>query len=226
LKNATGNIRWEIIGAENVPAEAERLHQSGRMAGSRGEHGKALADFEEAARLAPQWPYPKYDAAFTYLLMGDSAKAEEFYVATAKLAPRGFFTALTAVDALRREREGEYPRGMYLAYVMLEWESDPNKKLKTLREMVKRVPSFAPAWKDLAGLLEDDQSTLEAIEKGLAAHPDAETKGILLMNRAALWHRQGKRDEAIRSLGELILAPESSLGSVELAKVTLAHFTR
>ena len=55
--------------------------------------------------LAPDWPYPVYDAAFTYLLQGDSLKAEERYAEVDRMAPRGFFTAKTSLDCLRRDRK-------------------------------------------------------------------------------------------------------------------------
>jgi hypothetical protein len=68
LKKASGNVRWEIIGTVGVPSEARRLHEEGRVAGSRGDYPRSLDFFLQARRLAPDWPYPVYDAAFSYLL--------------------------------------------------------------------------------------------------------------------------------------------------------------
>ena len=68
---------YEKLGAEKVPAQAFSLHQQAREAGSKGEYEAALAFLEEARKLAPDWPYPIYDAAYTYLLMGDSHNALE-----------------------------------------------------------------------------------------------------------------------------------------------------
>src|SRR5689334_19402334 len=79
LHGLSSTGRWELIGAESVPAEASRLHIQAREAGGRGDYPQALNLLEEAHRLAPDWPYPVYDTAFTYLLQGDSAKAEKQY---------------------------------------------------------------------------------------------------------------------------------------------------
>ena len=63
------------------------------------------------------WPFPLYDIAYTYLLMQDFPNAELHYRKVLGLAPRGFFTAITALDTLAREQAGEFPEGIYLAYM-------------------------------------------------------------------------------------------------------------
>src|SRR4051812_32228907 len=68
----------------------------GRDAGGKGDYDRALGLLAQAAREAPRWPYPAY-AAFTHLLKGDMEKAEEYHAAVDKMAPRGFFTAKTAL---------------------------------------------------------------------------------------------------------------------------------
>jgi tetratricopeptide (TPR) repeat protein len=154
--------------------------------------------------------------------MGDFAAALEDYRRTVALAPQGFFTARTAVDVLEREEAGELPVGIYLGYSMLEWIEDPAAKEARVRELLARAPGFAPGWKELAMLLEDDAARLEAVERGLAADPDPETRGILLINRALVLFNQGKRDDAIAILGSLALDEENSSSSAEQAKAALA----
>jgi len=150
LQGATGPVGFEILGSANIPEQAERLHQAGRRAGAEGDYVNALALFAQSAALAPDWPYPLYDAAFTYLLMGDFAAALDNYRQTVALAPRGFFTALTAVDALEREEADMLPVGTYLAYTQLERIQDRDAKEARVRELLASAPAFAPAWKDLA----------------------------------------------------------------------------
>jgi len=70
--------------------------------------------------------------------------------------------------------------------------------------------------------LDDDQARQNALEQGLAADPDPETRGTLLINRAITLFNQGARDEAIAILGSLALDPASSMGSAEQAKAALA----
>jgi hypothetical protein len=180
----------------------------------------------QAAREAPKWPYPVYDAAFTHLLEGDAEKAEESYAAVDRMAPRGFFTAKTALDCLRREKAGDLAPGTYKLYVMLEWEKDKARKKSILEQMVKRSPKFPAAWKELALLQDDDTAKLEMIETGLSHGPDGETRGILLINKALVLNKEGKRDEAVRILGELALDPGSTLATEHLAKATLASFVK
>lgn len=226
LQGLTGNFRYEILGKTNVPAEAESLHKQARQAGGAGEYKKAITLLERASSLAPAWPYPVYDMAFTYLLMKDAENARKHYRKTVELAPRGFFTALTALDALDREAMGDLPAGTYLAYLSLEWMDDPGKKAEAVRQLVKRVPGFAPAWKEQTMQADADAEKLAAIEKGLAANPDGETKGILLINKALIVDRSGDHEGAVRLLGELALDPASTYATEHLAKVTLANITK
>lgn len=222
LRGATGTFQWEVIGKTKVPAEAEFLHQQGRKAGGEGDYNKALTLLKRASHLAPDWPYPVYDMAYTFLLMKDIDNATKSYRRTVVLAPRGFFTAITALDTLEREQKGDLPAGTYLSYVSLEWLDDPGKKAELVHQWVTQVPRFAPAWKELANTLDGDAEKLSAIEKGLAAEPDLETKGTLLINKALVLNRQGAQKGAIKLLGELALDPESTYSTENLAKASLA----
>jgi tetratricopeptide (TPR) repeat protein len=222
LQGVTGKVRWELVGGANVPAEATRLHQQAREAGGRGQYATAIALLTQASRLAPNWPYPIYDRAYSRLLTGDVDAARADYQKTVELAPRGFFTAITALDALAREQKGDLPPGTYLAYLSLEWTNDRVTKTDLVRQLVEMVPRFAPAWMEWAMLLDQDSERLVAIDRGLTVDPDAETRGMLLVNRALVLNRQGNRDAAARLLGELALSPTSTLASEQLAKATLA----
>jgi tetratricopeptide (TPR) repeat protein len=226
LVGFTGQFKWEVVGGDNVPEKAQQLHRQGREAGGKGDYDRALTLFAEARKEAPKWPYPVYDAAFTYLLKDDAEKAEEFYAAVDKMAPRGFFTAKTALDCLRREKKGDLEPGTYKRYVMLEWERNRANKKAALEQMVKRSPRFPAAWKELALLQDNDTGKLELIEKGLSHEPDGEVRGILLINKALTLNKQGKRDEAVRILGELALDTGSTLATEHLAKVALANFVK
>jgi tetratricopeptide (TPR) repeat protein len=223
LQGLTGTFPYEILGRSKVPAEAESLHEQARHAGGAGDYKKAITLLQRASSLAPAWPYPEYDMAFTYLLMKDTENARKHYQKTVELAPRGFFTALTALDTLDREAKGDLPNGTYLVYLSLEWMDDPGQKADVVRELVKRVPGFAPAWKEQAMRADGDPEKLDAIEKGLAANPDGETRGILLINKALIIDRSGDHDSAVRLLGELALDPASTYATEHLAKVMLAN---
>ena len=120
LRKVAGKVKWEIRSNSSVPPEAERLHQEGRAAGARGDYDAAQSLLTRAAELAPWWPYPFYDRAFTHLLQHDFEAALSDYRRTVELAPGGFFTAEVAVDTLTRESAGEFFSGLYAAFAMLE----------------------------------------------------------------------------------------------------------
>lgn len=223
MANAAEKFDWAVVGSENISERARELHDAGREEGKKGNYARALELFKQASDEAPAWPYPVYDAAFTCLLQGDAENADRFYQQVDKMAPHGFFTAKTAVDCLRRERAGDVIPGTYKAFVALEWMDNEQKKRAVLEQIVKTCPKFPPAWKELAVLRQGDPAKLDAMEHGLSQNPDGETKGILLINKAIILERQGKRDAAIQMLGDLALDPESTLATESLAKFTLRN---
>lgn len=222
IRSASGQFNWEIRSGRPVPPEATKMHQQGREAGQQGDNIAAIEYFERAARIAPSWPYPIYEEAFTYLLMGNFKKALELYEKVDAQMPRGFFTAKTAVHSLRAEMKGEFPKGTYLYYLSIELTNDTHKQLQVADTLTTKVPSFAPAWKAKASLEPDDEKRLGYLESGLKANPDPETRGFLLINKALILHSRGQKAEAIRILGELALDPASPLDIEAIAKKSLA----
>ncbi|NLY00137.1 MAG: tetratricopeptide repeat protein [Rhodopirellula sp.] len=226
LADATGTFEYKIVGAGQIPPEANSLHQKGRQLGASGDYDGAIRALAEAQLFAPDWPYPTYDMAFTYLLMKDFAKAREYYRKTVEMSPRGFFTAITALDALDREACGDLPEGTYAAYIALEWVSDPEQKATVVSQMTDKFPTFAPVWEEYATLCHDPKERLAAIGKGLAAKPDRETKGMLLINKALTLNEQGDTGSAKAIHGNLALDPETAFGNEHLAKQTLGFITK
>ncbi|MFF0392373.1 hypothetical protein ACFYS8_27310 [Kitasatospora sp. NPDC004615] len=224
LAGVTGQVGWELVGGEEVPAQARLLHRRGREAGERGEYEEALGLLGQAQALAPGWPHPSYDAAFTVLLQGDAVGAEKLYAEVDRIAPRGFFTCKTTLDTLRRELRGELFDGFSQAFLQLEWLEDPAQKRELLQGIVRRFPDFPPAWKELAALLTDPDEQLTALERGLAGEPDGETRGMLLVNKALLLQHTDPA-AAVAVLGSLALDPESTLGAETMAKIVLAQLT-
>src|SRR5262249_1555285 len=137
LRGATGIFRYEILGSADVPAEAQSLHQPARRAGEKGDYRKGIELLQQSSNLAPTWPFPVYDGAYTHLLMKDYDAARDYYRKTVKLSPRGFFTAITALDTLEREHDGDLPIGTYFAYLSLEWTRDSGKRAEAVRELVR-----------------------------------------------------------------------------------------
>jgi tetratricopeptide (TPR) repeat protein len=221
IQNSTGEVNYEVMDKKIIDPKAKSLHQESRALGQAGKYELAIAKLEEAIRIEPAWAYPVYDLAYIYLLKGDPDNALKFYKKTDELEPKGFFTAKTAVYTLEGERSGKFPKGTYAYYMQIEWANGADKKMEIAKTLTEKVPDFAPAWKELADLLTDKDERLKAIEQGLSKNPDAETKGILLMNKAAILNLQGKKEEAIKILGELIFSADVTTSNLELAKFTL-----
>ena len=220
LRRGAGQHRWEPVGARRVPARALALHQQARRLGAAGDYAAALPLLGQAAAAAPRWPYPPYDRAFALLLMGRAEAALAAYEQVERLAPDGFYTLATALWALRGERDGRFPPGTYRAFVGIESAPDRAAKQALAESLVRRLPRYAPGWKELAALRDDPAARQVAIDAGLAADPDRETRGILLLNQAVLLQAVS-RPAAIELLGGLILDPASSPASVALAKTLL-----
>ncbi len=156
--------------------------------------------------------------------MDQPGKALEGYEQTLALAPRGFFTAMTSADCLRREAAHEWKAGICKRYAMAEF-MDPAAKKAELEAIVADAPGVAAAWKDLASALDDDGAQLAALDNALAHNPDPETRGFALANKALVLDRAGKHSDAIRILGELALDPASPLDVAQIAKFSLAQIT-
>ena len=59
-----------------------------------------------------------YDRAFVHLRKHAYEAALADYRKTLELSPRGYFVAVTAADMLTREAAGEFPPGLYAAFVL------------------------------------------------------------------------------------------------------------
>jgi 8-oxo-dGTP pyrophosphatase MutT (NUDIX family) len=216
-----GKRTWEVMGPEEAPEAARQLHEQGREAGAHGDQDGALELFAQAHALAPDWPYPVYDAAFAHLLKRDDTMAEARYAEVDRMAPRGFFTSKTSLDCLRRERAGRLFPGFCHAFATLDWYQDETKKRAILDGIVAQYPDYPPAWYELSRLLYDPDASLAAIANGLAGNPDAQTRGMLLLGKAAILDRLGDRAEAVEILSDLTLDPASTLSTEVIAKAEL-----
>ena len=221
LSQSTGRYRYEMIGANDASEQAMILHNEARQVGQSGDYDQAIEKLLSAHAASPNWPYPLYDLAFTYLLKDDFENALKYYQMTDALAPNGFFTSKTAVFTLEKEQEGVFDKGLYRNYMSLEWVQDPKQKAEFLETLVSKFPTYAPLWKDYANTL-DGQERINALEKGLELDCDIETEGSLKVNKAlAIDYINNDKEGAINILLEVIFIKASTSGNVELAKFVL-----
>jgi hypothetical protein len=163
---------------------------------------------------------PIYDRALACLLRGDCASALADYRLTLELAPDGFFTAAQAVNMLAREEAGEFPKGLYAAFATHSEAGDDSQRKNAVEQIVDRYPGFTPAWEALAGLL-DGAGRLDAIDCGLAALPDPQTRQMLLLNKALTLGQLGESDAATALLRQLVSDPESRPMTEAMARFAL-----
>jgi tetratricopeptide (TPR) repeat protein len=220
INEVKGKASFQMVEQGAIPAEAVALHEQARAKGQKGDYDAALVLLEKAIAVKKDWAYPHYDMAFTFLLKGDAAKALAKYQEVDQLVPDGFFTTKTAIWTLEREKKGEFPAGTYVAYVSLEW-AQPEKKAKLLDQLTQRIPTFAPAWKERAYLCEDPKAKLELINKALTLDPDAETYGILMINKATAFQKTGDASSARKILEDLTTGESSTATTKTLAREVL-----
>ncbi len=212
-----GKVSYQVMGEDNVAPQAQALHQRARVKGQSGDYDGAIALLGEAIVAQPNWPYPHYDMAFTYLLKGDSANALSKYQDVARLAPKGFFTTKTAVWCLEKEKQGTFPAGTYLAYVSLEW-TDPNQKAQLVNELATRLPTFTPIWKEKALLADDYAERLRLLDHALSMDADDETYGFLILNKAVTLQQTGQPSAAKALLTILMEGNRTTHSSQNLAR--------
>jgi hypothetical protein len=214
-----GELNYKVLGKGEIPGKAKELHDLGRRYGAEGKFDAALLNFVEASKLAPGWAYPIYDTAYTLLLRGDATNALAKYREVDRLETNGFFTTKTAVWTLEREESGALPRGTYQAYVALE-SVDPKTKGEWVEKLAVMAPKYPPVWKEKAVAAKTVTEKMQLIDKALALEPDAETYGILMLNRAALLNLTKKTNEAKAILNGLT-AETNTVATRELARAVL-----
>ncbi len=225
LENSTGTFNYEIYGIEGVSDLAKSLHSQARQFGQTGNYQKAIENLEQANKEAPNWAYPLYDLAYTYLLQDDYDNALKYYQLTDKVAPKGFYTSKTALHTLERENAGDLQKGLYKSYITLKWIDNQAEKTEMIKLLVEKFPSFAPAWKDYSSLLEGNER-LNAIEKGLEQNPDMETKGMLRINKALVINENGDYKKASEILANVIFDTNSTFGNIEMARFVLNNISK
>lgn len=201
--------------------KASQLHAQGRLSGEVGNFQQALAFFQQARELAPEWPLPVYDTGLTHLLMGDIPRALGFYEQVDKMAPEGFSDTKRVIECLRREKAGRVPKGTFRKFIDAMRSRDQEELQKKLEELTRTAPTFYPAWRELISYGKDLDEQERRLAKALSFKPDPESKGELLIYRSTLLRRRGKEEEARKLLQSLVDDPQSTRSTVVRAKEAL-----
>ncbi|MFT5619351.1 MAG: tetratricopeptide (TPR) repeat protein [Arenicella sp.] len=224
LSKSTGNFNYQIHGIGNVPQSAQVLHNEARAFGQAGDYKSAIEKLQKAHEEAPNWAYPPYDLAYTYLLQDDYENALKYYQLTDKIEPKGFYTSKIALHTLGREMSGDLKEGVYKSYISLEWIDNEAEKKEITKMLVSTFPDFAPGWNKYAVFLEGKER-MDALEKGLSLDSDIQTKGSLLINKALSLSEVGNHETASEILMKIIFDSASTFGNIELAKFALNNIS-
>jgi len=221
LPTARGTIRYEVRHGGMHNPDAARLHEAGRAAGAKGDLDQAIALLTQASELAPSWPYPIYDRAFSHLLKQEFDLALADYRRTLELSPRGFFIARQTADMLEREAAGEFPSGLSIGVASLP--NMPTDQQRVIAEqLIQKFPTCPAGWALHANFVTDQVARLAAIENGLAARPDPDTRGSLLIGKALAFQKLGQTDRALEILESLTARVGDSVSTYAGAFVALA----
>ena len=188
----------------NVPPEARQLLQMARQHGGAGEHAEFLNAARRAAEAAPEWPRPWYDMAYSHLQREEYDLAREYFLRVDELAPEGFLYTKSALHTLDREAAGTLPAGFFKDFTGMLQEEDITEREEKLLTLTQLAPNYCPVWNALAEISNDPNQKLAYIERGLTAQCDAETYGMLQLNKAIILSGFNQKDEAVRLLGELL----------------------
>ncbi|MFL5344032.1 MAG: hypothetical protein ACJ8AT_04530 [Hyalangium sp.] len=208
--------------APAIPEHALELHAQGRKQGEAGQFDEALKSFLQAREVAPTWPIPLYDIGLTYLHMKEDARALEAFEQLDTLVPQGVSDSMRMLDSLRREKAGRVPPGTLREFLEVEQLKDPVEVQHRLEALTKKAPDFVPAWEALALTADKVDEGERLIAKALALEPDLDTRGQLLLHKAALLKRRHEMEAARKQLQALIDDPNMPPNIVTEAREMLA----
>eukprot|EP01084_Bolivina_argentea_P300771 518712_1 len=208
-----------------IPPTAKTIYQEAIQKRSNGKYKEARDELLFAHNIVPQWEYPLYELAYTYLLQKDYKNALIYYKKTNSLFPsgHGFLNTQTAIWSLRNEKKNnKFKKGLYYDYVMIE-TLDKSEQLHAYQQIINTYPYYAPAYNKIALIGNDMETKQNAIDDGLALIDtefgvDKETGGMLYIQQALMYWENSDFDSAKRVLAELIMGDNVTFHNENMAK--------
>jgi tetratricopeptide (TPR) repeat protein len=217
-KPPSGRVRFVFERDRLTLRPAGVLVQHGREAGAAGKSEEALALFRRAAAADPFDPDPRYQEAFTLVLLRRYEEAVAGYDATEGLAPGWFHCRadrwLANELAARRLAHGTFQA----LYTLQDGPHPPDQKLELANDALAATPQVAALHfhrgRALAALGRTGE-VAAAFRDGLAAQAEPDIRTRLLVALALAIEPGSERgallDEAIRLGGNLIAAASARL---------------
>jgi tetratricopeptide (TPR) repeat protein len=165
-------------------APAQRRIAEGEQLGGQGRHAEAHASLQEAARLDPFDPHPRYLSGLALLNLRRPAEAVAEYEATERLAP-GWFHCRADVWVARELARGALEHELFLALHYLEdAPAPPEEKVRVAEAALRDAPRLAPLHllhgRGLAELGAEAEAEA-AYRRGLAGATEPDVRSRLLV---------------------------------------------
>ena len=168
-----------------------------------GDLERAVAAFDHAARVRPEWPFPYYQRAWARLLAGDSGGALDDYRDCARRAPV-FFTVQREIRCLESVAAGSLPIDVYRSFCAVRdgARTDPEATDEAAGHLIERAPGFAPAYvlRAEARLARGDgEGARAAAEAALLRDPDEDTAAAALFVQWSVARGRGDQKAAAQA---------------------------
>ncbi len=191
------------------PSTWEDYFEKGMRFGGASKLSEAEASFREAARLAPEEPYPHYELGYTLTLVGRHEEALEEFRLTEQLI-RGFLMVETEIFLCEQFLSGSIDSSVLemiraLQRLTDEGRMQSDEAVALSRKVVEAAPECALGHFHLGKALfeRDPQAGEAALRRCVELHPDDTTEINAKWHIGALRRQAGQEEEARRIWREI-----------------------
>jgi tetratricopeptide (TPR) repeat protein len=193
------------------PKTWQDYFEKGMGRGEAADFSAAEVSFREAARLAPEEPYPHYELGYTLALVGRHEEALDELRRTEQLR-RGFFIVETEIWMCEQVLSGSIDASLVEMLRGLQWivddgGSQSEEAAGLSAKAIESAPNCALGHFHFGkALIERDPAAAEeALRRCIELHPDDTTAINAKAHVAILCEQAGRKDEA-RTIRQGILA--------------------
>jgi tetratricopeptide (TPR) repeat protein len=193
------------------PSTWEDFFAEGMRLGGAAKLSKAEASFREAARLAPEEPYPHYELGYTLSLLGRNEEALEEFRRTEQLTHHGFLLVDTEIYLCEQVLSGSIDSSALetlrsLQHLTDSDQSQSDEAVALSRKANEMAPECALAHFYLGKALfeREPQAAENALRRCMELDPDETTAINARWHIGALRRLAGDENEARRIWRELV----------------------
>lgn len=201
--------------------------QEGMTHGGASAFSKAEACFREAARLAPNEPYPHYELGYTLFLLGRHEEALGEFRKTDQLA-RGFFLVQTEMYMCEQFLAGRIRQDVLsllreLQQLVDQGQVHSGRAVELSRKVIALAPTCALGHFYLGKSLlhAEPVKAMEAFQRCLEHNPD-ETTAIDARFHMGVLHKQSGQETLARQQWQEIVTTFAGNPHIKFAEMNLA----